>query len=291
MSNIKLITDSACDIPNELAQELNIEVKCIPISIEGKGYYERLDFTNQEFYDILLNTPEIPTTARINAADYVKSYEQAAQSGVTELVVVTICAAGSGTNESAHLAKNTFAKKQPELSAGMNIHILDSASYSLGYGHAVIEAARMAKDVRPIEDILAYLRDWLCSVEIYLACFNLDFAKKSGRINSTSAFVGELLGLRPIIHMVNGSNDVREKVRGDKNIVPQVATLTCEAIAEKGEYMVLKGCLDEPADELAAVLTEKLGYPPVGIYNIGASIAINAGPKIVAAIFRGKKRG
>ena len=90
--------------------------------------------------------------------------------------------------------------------------------------------------------------------------------------------------------MVDGGNNVLEKVRGDKNVVPRVCALCQKAIAAGGEYIIVRGMLDEPAEELSALLEEKLGYPPKGVYTIGASVSINAGPRIIAVVVRGQKR-
>ena len=290
MSKIRLLTDTTSDIPAEIAAELGIEVVGIPLAIEGKGYLEGRDFTNEEFYELLQHSTEIPATSRINAIDFLERYCQAAREGVTDLVHVTICGAGSGTHESAVSAIRMFQSQQPQLAGGMRVHLIDSRSYSFGYGHAVIEGALLANGGSTVEEVLDAVNSWLDSVEIFLACYSLDFAKKSGRINSTAAFVGELLGLRPVIHMVEGGNRVLEKVRGDKSVVPAVCRLTKGALAENGKYYIMKGMLDAPAEELAALLTKEIGYPPAGVYNLGASVSINAGPRVVATVVQGKRR-
>ncbi|MCI8624173.1 MAG: DegV family protein [Provencibacterium sp.] len=290
MQKIKLLTDTTSDIPAELAQELGIELKSIPLAVNGKSYLEGKDFTNQEFYELLMRSTEIPATSRINAIDFLESYCRAASEGVTDLIHVTICAAGSGTYESALTAQEMFRSKEPQLAAGMRIHLLDSRSYSFGYGHAVLEGARLARGGAQADEVISSITGWLDSTEIFLACYSLDFAKKSGRIHSTAAFVGELLGLRPIIHMVDGGNHILEKVRGDKNVVPAVCRLTKAALAEGGTYYIMKGMLDEPAGELQALLTEQIGYPPAGVYNLGASVSINSGPKVIATVIQGKRR-
>lgn len=291
MNNIKLITDSTSDIPLQMADSLNIEVLCIPIAINGRGYFERRDFTPEQFYKILLENKEIPVTARINASEYLECFCRYAKEGYQDQICVTINASGSGTNESAHQARQMFIDQYPQLANSSKIHILDSRSYSFGYGYGVIQAAKMAQTGCNADEILAYLQDWIDSVEIYLACYSLDFAKKSGRIHSASAFVGELLGLRPIIHMVDGDNVVLEKVRGDKNVVPSVCRLGNMSIdRSQPEYIVMKGMDNEPANALADSMAELIGCPPKGIYPLGPSVAINSGPKVVAVVLRGKNR-
>ena len=121
--------------------------------------------------------------------------------------------------------------------------------------------------------------------------YTLDFAKKSGRISCAAAFVGEVLGLRPVFTIIDGEIKIIEKVRGDKNIVPKMVKAVVQRIAEKGsDYQVLSAYSEEPANELAQSLTKELGYPPSGIYKIGASVTINSGPKVVGVALTGRKR-
>lgn len=288
--NIRFLTDSCCDIPKEEAERLGIHIRCIPLAVEGRSYRERQDFTNHEFYEVLLKATSIPTTARINASEFFESYLAATKDGIKDLIVVTLCGTASGTNESAHMAKNMLEADHPDLLAQMNIHIIDSKTFTLGYGYPIMQGAKMAEEGKSAAEIIGYIQNFVNRAEIFLSCYNLDFAKKSGRISSASAFVGELLGLRPIISMTEGVNQVVEKVRGDKNIVLGVVKHTLARITPGSEYIILKGQLDPPAEQLAALMQEQLGYPPAGIYSVGASIACNTGPKVVAILFLGESR-
>lgn len=291
MNKIRWMTDTTSDITPAQAEELGIELMSIPIAVNGQGFYEGRDFTPQQFYQILLENKELPVTSRITAPTFLEAYRRIATEGCSDLIHVTINGSGSGTYEAAQMAAVTLQKEDPELARKMTIHLFDSRSYSYGYGYAVLEGARRSRRGEDLEDLLTFVNDWLRSQVIHLACFNLDFAKRSGRINSTAAFVGELLGLRPIIRMADGGNEVVQKVRGDKNIVPAVCDISCRTIVKGGEYYIMKGMLDDPAEELSEMMKKRLGYPPKGILNLGPSVSINAGPKAVATVVRGKRRG
>ena len=106
--------------------------------------------------------------------------------------------------------------------AKLEIHIVDSGTYSLAYGWPTMQAAKMAKSGKSVEEILLWLEDYFSSVEIYLGCYTLEYAKKSGRISAAAAFVGDVLGLRPIIAMIGGGTKVVDKVRGEKNVAPRL---------------------------------------------------------------------
>lgn len=291
MQKIKLLTDSACDIPIEYEKDLDIDILSIPITIDGKGYLERKDFTPQEFYDLQLAAKEIPSTSCITFMEFMEHYQQAYQEGYTNLIHVTICGNGSSIYSAAQIARDMLYKENPEIEKKMKIDIVDSKIYTVAYGYPLMQADKMVKEGVDAQEIVDYLRDFFDRVEVYFSVFTLEFVKKSGRVKSAAAFVGEVLGLRPIICITEGKSEVIEKIRGDKQVVPRLAQFYKElSKPEKTPYMVVHGIDRRPADELAALLTKQLGYPPVMIAPVGASIAINAGPKVVGIIFVGNKR-
>ena len=134
MQKIKIVTDSASDIPQEDLEALGIEMLSIPIAVDGKGYFERKSFSIEEFYDILDGASEIPVTSRIPEQDYFACYRGAMEKGYTHLINVTINASGSGVNAAAHMARDRFYADIPGARQKLEIHIVDSGTYSLAYG-------------------------------------------------------------------------------------------------------------------------------------------------------------
>jgi DegV family protein with EDD domain len=290
MRKIKFITDTACDIPDEQLLKYDIDMRYIPITIDGAGYHERKDFSVHQFYELLKDTKEIPKTSAIMAPEYLECYKKAREDGYSDVIVVTINAGGSAIFAQATLAKKMFFEECPQAVGKINIHIVDSGTYSMAYGLPVLEAARMASEGAPVEDILKYLTGWFSSVEIYLGVYSLEYAKKSGRIGAAAAFVGDVLGLRPVIAMIGGGTQTIDKVRGDKAIVPRLVQAyrdNCKAYDP--EPMVVCGTEPEYAKELCEAL-EKEACKPVKLYNVGAAITVNSGPRMVAVIARGKPR-
>lgn len=288
MSKIKIMTDSASDIPKEFEKSLQIKILCFPITVGDVGYIERVDFTNQEFYDILLNSPKIPTTAQINPIQFTDVYNEFAAEGYDELIYVCINGGGSNTKNSAIMARDKFYDKNPN--STFKIHIVDSKTYCAAYGYPVIEAAKKAIKGSSSTEIIAYLDDWFDSVEIYFAPYTLEFVKKSGRVSCAAAFVGELIGLRPIISIIDGETKVEEKVRGDKAIVSTLVKYAKERAVPQTPYVIVETLLKAEAAELAATCKKTLGYDNCGFYEAGCAITINAGPKIIGVIIKGKRR-
>lgn len=287
---IKLMTDSACDIPAELEAKYDIRILPFPVTVGDDGYLERVDFTPAEFYDILLSSPTIPTTSQITTPRFCEEFEAVQKEGYDELIFVSINGGGSNTYNSAVMARDQLYEAHPEWKESFPIHLVDSKTYCMAYGYPVIEAAKKAQKGASSAEILAYLEDWFDSVEIFLAPYTLEFAKKSGRIPCAAAFIGELIGLKPIIWMVDGKTQILEKVRGEKAVIPALLRHAKEAAVPHTPYIVIKGMLEPQAQELAEKAKKNFGLEAVGVFPAGAAIAINAGPKIVALIVKGKRR-
>ena len=291
MERIKLMTDSACDIPKEAEERYGIRILSFPVTVDDKGYMERVDFTNEEFYDLLLRSPKLPVTSQITAFRFEEEFSAIYETGeYTDLIYVSINGGGSGTYNNAVMARENFYEEHPEAKENFCIHLVDSHTYSLAYGYAVMEAARKAEKGIGVREILAYLEDWFASVEIYFAPYTLEFVKKSGRVPAAAAFVGELMGLRPIISIIDGETKVLEKVRGDRAILPALLKKAKEHYIPHTPYLTLTGLLPEERDKLGSMLKKDFGYEAAGAYQIGAAISVNAGPKAVGVIVKGERR-
>ena len=132
MRKFVLLTDSACDLPVEMAQKHHIDILCFKLALDGVGYTERVDFTPEEFSEMLRKTDSMPTTSQITTYEFLDKFEQYASEGVEEVLYVSINATGSSTNSNAHAAAAQFREENPDSS--MRIEIVDSHSYSVTYG-------------------------------------------------------------------------------------------------------------------------------------------------------------
>ena len=288
MAKIKFITDSVSDITVQDEQALGIQVLPFPVSFGDKTYLSRVDFDNQKFYEMLEAAPEIPTTSQITVYEYGEIFDAAYSEGYTDVINTTINSEGSGTYNSACLAEQMFYEFHPEAKKVFRIHNLDGASYTCAYGYAVIEGAKMAREGRSVEEILAFMNDWLQHSVIYFVPYTLKYAGKSGRIPSAAAFVGELVGLKPIMRIYDHAIVTNDKVRGEKKIIPTVTKKALADMQTGSPYTVIYGSCPEDGDAMEAAMVEALGYPPAGRSQIGAAIAINAGPRVGGVCFHEK---
>lgn len=115
----------------------NLAILPIPVTADGKGYYERESFTAEEFYDLIDHCQDIPATSHIPAITFQEKYEEAYQNGYTHVAVITIYSGASAMYHSALMAKDAFLEEHPD---AMQIEVIDSNCYSVGYGYPIMQA-------------------------------------------------------------------------------------------------------------------------------------------------------
>ena len=283
---IKIITDSAADIPKNEAESLGIQMLPIPITVDGKTYLEGVDFTSEEYYGILAAAKAIPTTAQITAIQFAEAFSKALDEGYDHIICVTITATASGIYDAARMAKQMVLEEQPALRENITIDIVDSATYTYVYGHAVVEAARAAREGKSRDQVLQVIRDVLDGYQVYVGLTNLDYAKKSGRITTVAAFVGEIMGFRPILALKNGVLETFAKVRGDHKLISELCRLVTEEYVNDGRpFYILRADSKENAKALEKAVAKATGLKCAGTYLIGGSVATNSGPTIFGVIF------
>lgn len=289
MSKIKIMTDSASDITAANEKDLDILVVPFKVAIGEQSYTSRIDFDNEKFYEMMDNYDGIPATSQITVFEYSENFKKLYEEGYTDVINVTINSKGSSTYNNSAMAAKQFFEENPEAEDKFHIYNIDGKSYTGGYGYAVVEAAKKAAKGTPAKEIVDYITDWVENCVIFFGMYSLKYAKKSGRIPAAAAFVGEVMGLRPISRIQNNQITTEAKVRGDKAIVPKILDLTIAEMIPQTPYCIVYGSDKTVGDEMAQAMTKKLGYPPADFYQIGAEVSVNAGPKVTGVIFKSQK--
>ena len=287
MSKYVVLTDSTCDLPEEAAKQHNIDIVCFKIALDGEGYTERVDFTPEQFCEMLKKASGLPTTAQITQFEFFDKFEEYDRQGVEQTLYISINAGGSGTNAAAHAAAAQFHEEHPD--SRMEIFIVDSHAYSMAEGAGVIEAKQKLDAGETMESDVEYLNDKYAKMEILLTAYTLKVIRKSGRISAAAAIAGDLLGIHPIFTLNDGVSQVVKKVRGDKAVVSSMATTMASRMAQGTPYYI--GVSDHKYDEeYVEACTKKVGYAPVGIFHLGCAVLSNTGAEAVGLVFEGAKR-
>ncbi|MFI3254252.1 MAG: DegV family protein [Eubacteriales bacterium] len=287
MAKIKFFTDSASDIPQEYLDKYpNLEMISFPINTEEEELLDRVSMTPEDFYTFLDEQKKLPTHAQITPFQFGELFFKTWKEGYTHLIYTAINSHGSATYQNALQQASSFFFENPSAKGQIEIEIIDSESYTLAYGYPVIQGAEMAEKGTSPEEIIAFIRDWVENAKILFVPFNLKYAKKSGRVSAASAFVGEALGMKPIMTFKHGDSVLIAKVRGEKNVVSALIEVVDEDRQAGAPYCLLSTTLDVFDERLQEECTEEYGYPPSLSTKIGGVISINAGTAVLGIVYR-----
>lgn len=176
VSKTAVLTDSASDIPRELEEKYGIDILPFSIVVDGQSYAERVDFTNEQYYEMLTKAEGIPKTSQITMLRFLEKFCAYADEGYTDVIFVSINSAGSNTYNAACMAAESLRDERPGCT--MNVHVVDSHTYSMTYGWHVCEAARKLQAGADVKSVVEYLEDQLARMEIMLSMYTLRFVKK-----------------------------------------------------------------------------------------------------------------
>lgn len=290
MSKVKIMTDSAADISPAQAEKYGIELINFWIIIGERSLRENVEYTREEFYKILEESEELPHTSQVRIEDYTEAYEKQFADGVTDLINVVIASIGSNSFNNANAARDKFYELHPEAKDKMNITVMDSKGYTGVYGLPVMMAAKKIQKGAPADEITAFLADWFDSGVIVCTAMTLKYAKKSGRVGCAAAFVGEMLGLKPIITFRDAVSETAAKIRGEKAVLPKMVEYALEHMVPGTPYAVLEGCIREHSEELIRLMKKAVGYDPEEVCPVGATIACHLGPDVCGIIIKEPNR-
>jgi DegV family protein with EDD domain len=288
MSKIKIVTDSASDIPLKHQDLYDIEVLPIKITLGDEVYTHRTEQGNTEFYEMLEDADSLPVTEAISAFEFGELYYDLFDQGYTDIIYISVNSEGSDTYYNAVQAKDQFFEDNTDAKSKINIYCIDSKTYSAGYGYAAIQAAKMADKGTPATEIVKFLRDWFENCVVYFGLYGLKYARKSEIIDFDSVFMGELIGFRPIMEIRNKEITTEATVRREAAIVPFLAELCADEIEKGTPYCIIYGNDAQVKDDLSKLLTKYVGYPPADSYQLGAAVASHAGCEAVGVVFKSK---
>jgi DegV family protein with EDD domain len=194
--SVRIVTDSACDLPPAVVDDLGIVVVPLTIRIDGRDFVDRQDLTPTQFWDLCATTTDLPETAAPAPAQFEAAYRSLFEAGADHVVVVSLSSALSATMQSAELAARSFP-------AGA-VRVVDSRSVSLGQGLVAVECARAAAGGADVDSIIALGTDLVTRTKVWGALDTLDNLKKGGRIGGARAMLATALSIKPIIEVRNG---------------------------------------------------------------------------------------
>ncbi len=278
----KIITDSATDLPKEIIEKYQLHVIPTPVTIDGTDYFDGKTIFPEDFYRIQAEGADIKTY-HINQYMFRENFEPYAKAG-DEVLYMCFSTGIAGTFNAANLAKEELLEEYPDF----KLTIIDTKCASLGFGLAVEKILRMQENGAPKELIIEAAQFFCDHMEHIVTVETLEYLYKGGRLSRTSAVLGGVLDLKPIIEVNDdGALVAIEKVRGRHKSLKRCVELVGERGVELDKQIigVVHGNDPETCDKVADMLTEK--YHCKGIIKswVGCAIGAHTGPGIIGIVF------
>lgn len=284
--SLKIITDSACDLPQHLLDEYEIEVLPFCVYLDGREYADGVNITPEKVYSAL-RANKLPTTGQVPMEKFLSTFARYAEANIPCLYL-SFSSKLSGTCGTARLALQEVQRSYPDA----QITIVDTQSGSLGQGLIVLEAAQMAKAGKPAEEIIAHVKKRTeNNVEHVFSVNDLTHLYRGGRVSAASAFIGGLLSVKPILHVKDGLMVPIQKVRGKKMAIRRIAELVKERSLNDPRQLIAISHADDlgAAEQLKTLLLETLGYRNFLVNVVGSVLGCHIGLGGVAAFFVNSK--
>jgi DegV family protein with EDD domain len=194
--SIRIVTDSTCDLPAEIVRQHGITVVPLYINLTDKSWLDGVDISREEFYTKLPGYHPFPTTSTPSPENFLQVYAQLADEGAKHILSIHISESLSATINSARLAAEQFTR--------IPVTVLDSSQLSLGMGFLVERAAQLAKLGKKADEILSTLQDLMKRTYVFASLKTLEYLRRSGRMHFAMAKLGEILQIKPLLHMNMG---------------------------------------------------------------------------------------
>ena len=274
--SIRIVTDSSCDLPQDVADRLGIVIVPLSIRFGDDEFIDRTTITADEFWRRCAASAELPQTAAPSPGQFEQAYRDLAAQGATGIVVISLSSSLSFTMQSAELAAKAVAP-------GIDVRVVDSRNASLGVGLTAVECAERAAAGDGIDTIVALAQSLVPRTHVFGALDTLENLKKGGRIGGAKAMLASALAIKPLIEVRDGevAEAGKQRTRG-KALNSLVETLRNAGTVER--LAVLHAQCPDVDDFVVKVREVYAGEILVG--DIGAVIGTHAGQGTIGIAFR-----
>lgn len=288
MQNYVIHTDSGCDICPELLQQWGVSCTDLTLTFEGEDKeYTCPEINGAEFYDKMRNGG-VAKTAAANIDTFEKAFEPYLQQG-QDILYLGFSSGLSATYNSAHIAAQQLLEKYPE----RKIITVDTLAASAGQGLLLYLAVKKKNDNATIVETAEYIENLVPNLSHWFTVDDLEYLKRGGRVSPTVAFVGSLLGIKPVLHVDNEGHLIKvSTARGRKKAIEALADMYSALTPTPADGVVFISHADciQDAQTLAQMLNGRFGVTVELITDIGPIIGAHAGPGTLALFFVAKER-
>lgn len=290
MKKYVIITDSCCDLSADLIEKLGIIVLPLSFQIDGKtykNYSDEREITAKDFYNLMRNKKK-SITSQVNPTDFIDIFKEYVKQDY-DILSISFSSALSGTYNSSLIAKNYIEEEFPNA----KLCCVDSLCASLGQGLLVNYAAINRNNGVSIEDNVKWIEENKLNLAHWFTVDDLGTLARGGRLSAPAAFLGTLIGIKPVLHVSNEGKLVPvNKVRGRKKALLTIINKCVTDIVKPEEQTIFisHGDSIHDAETIGNALIEKLHVKSVYYNNVGPVIGSHSGPGTIAVFYLGAKR-
>jgi len=272
---VRIVTDSACDLPQQLVDELGISIVPLTFRFGDEEFVDRASLTPAEFWARCSASPVLPQTAAPAPGEFSETYRRLAAAGATGILVVTISAELSATKQAAEQGAKDAA-------LGIPVRIVDSRSASMGEGISVLAAARLAKSGMDLDQLERSVTDLAGRSKVWGALDTLENLKKNGRIGGAKALLASALAIKPIITVIDG----RVAEGGKQRTRSKALSFVVEQFRAAGNVSNV-AVLHAQCDDVNAFVAQlRETYPgEIIVGDIGSVIGSHTGPGTIGVTY------
>jgi DegV family protein with EDD domain len=273
---VRVVTDSACDLPDDLIERDGIEVVPLTIRFGKEELVDRKELSTDEFWRRLAESDVLPETSAPSAGAFEAAFRRLIADGATGIICINLSSKLSATMQSAQVAAQAVQPDCP-------VVVVDSLMVSMGLGSLCLTAARRAADGDSLESVVANVTDRRNRSKLYGTLDTLEFLKKGGRVGNARALLGSMLAIKPVLEVRDGEVEEAGKVRTRSKALRLLVDRVKEGPFEN--LAVLHGNAPD-LDELLDLLEPLTPRDEIVIGQIGPVIGTHAGPRVIGVTFQ-----
>lgn len=265
---IQLVTDSSCDLPNEIINEYDISVVPLTISIDERDYLEGIDLMPHEFYEKMFSAKELPKTSQPSPVTFADCFKTLSNKG--PILCLTISSGLSGTYQSACIGRDI---------SGADVTIFDTLAGSLGHGLQLIKAGNLINQGLPINKIVEFLNEYSKRSNILILLNTLENIVKGGRLSKYKGSIAKIFDIKVLLEGVKGKVEIIEKIRGKKKFLSRSLDIIGERKKDFSDTVFGITHVDnlDDANFLKDEIMKKYKPKDIIINYMGATMATYAG--------------
>lgn len=280
-----LFTDSASDLPKEYYEQHNVVFFPLRVHLNGQEYPDVIGIDPKTVYDEM-RKGAAPKTSQVSPNEFYSTFEQYAKNG-EEAIYISFSSQLSGTYNTAVMIAEQLREKYPDF----KLTIIDTKCASLGQGLVVKKAVEWRDAGVPFGELAEKVENYAKHMQHIFTVENLEYLARGGRISKSSAFIGGLLSIKPILHVEDGKLIPIEKVRGRKKALARMVELMAERGGDFSNKIVGISHGDDwqTVEDVKKLIEEKLHPKGFDVTIIGSVIGSHSGPGTLAIFFTDKE--